>query len=90
MATIRINDNDGEHKSTYSQIYTSSEFCCVSSVHAGVRIGFDREVYSVQESDGTVSLVVRVRSGQLSDDVVVQLHTADRTAQGMYPLTTIS
>ena len=49
----------------------------------GVRLGFEREVYSVVESDGAVRLVVNVISGQLSEDLVVQLTTQDSTAQGM-------
>lgn len=50
----------------------------------GVRIGFDRDEYSVSESDGSVSLVAQVLSGQLSENVVVRLTTRDITAQCMY------
>ena len=48
----------------------------------GVLIGFDRDVYTVSESNGSVTLLVQVLSGQLSEDTVVQLTTTDDTAQG--------
>ena len=63
---------------------------CIISIIAdlysltGVRIGFERDEYSVSESDGSVSLVARVLSGQLSESVVVRLTTRDITAQCIY------
>ena len=55
----------------------------VCSLCAGVRLGFERETYSVNESDETITLYISVLSGQLSDDLIVQLNTVDSTAQGM-------
>ena len=53
----------------------------------GVRIGFDRELYSVNESAGSVRLVTQVLSGQLSENIVVRLITRDNTAQGTVSIT---
>ena len=55
----------------------------VCSLCAGVQLGFERETYSVDESEETITLYISVLSGQLSDDLIVQLNTVDSTAQGM-------
>ena len=58
----------------------------ISLSWTGVRIGFDRAEYSVEESAGTVTLVAQVLSGRLSGSTVVRLITRDDTAQGMKSL----
>ena len=49
-----------------------------------MRIGFDRETYFVDESNELVTLVITLISGELSEDVVVQLDTRDNTALGIH------
>ena len=51
-------------------------------ISAGVQIGFDRTMYTASESDELVILNFGVISGVLSRDVVVQLVTRERTAEG--------
>ena len=57
-------------------------FIAIFSNNTDVQIGFDREFYSVNESNGRVTLGIAVLVGQLSDNVVIQLSTQDNTAQG--------
>ena len=45
-------------------------------------IGFVHANYTVDEEDGTVSLIVEVISGSLSIDVLVTLRTTDGKAIG--------
>lgn len=47
-----------------------------------VEIGFEQELYSVDEDAGTVSLGVAIFSGSLSSNVVVRVQTAQSTAMG--------
>ena len=46
-------------------------------------IGFDPTFYQAGEADGTVDVVVKVLSGDLSEPVIVSFETTDGTAQGM-------
>ena len=50
----------------------------------GIIIGFDPSTYAVNEEAGSVTLVVRVLDGTLSEgqSVPVRVITADGTAQG--------
>ena len=48
-----------------------------------MEIGFEQVRYSVDESGGQVTLVVRVLSGELSGQVPVRVTTAIGTAEGM-------
>ena len=45
-------------------------------------IGFERNLYSVDEATGQIVLGIAVLSGELSGDVIINLETADGTAQG--------
>ena len=47
-------------------------------------IGFDPDTYSVNESDGTVTLRVRLLWGLIGEgrDILVRVATADGSAQG--------
>ncbi len=49
-------------------------------------IGFDPDVYSVNEEDGTVSLTIRVLAGQLARTVSVNFFTQDGTATSTAPI----
>lgn len=48
-----------------------------------MEIGFEQVRYSVAESAGQVTLIVRVLSGELSGEVPVRVTTARATAEGM-------
>ena len=50
----------------------------------GIIIGFDPSTYAVNEEAGSVTLIVRVLDGTLSEgqSVPVRVITADGTAQG--------
>ena len=51
---------------------------------AGLTIGFDETLYSVDETAGEVRLGVSVLSGTLSSDVVVKVITMERSARGRH------
>ena len=51
--------------------------------YAGVQIGFQQTLYSVDESTGLVVLSVRVLSGILTNEVIVELNTNQDTAIGI-------
>ena len=51
--------------------------------YAGVQIGFQQILYSVDESTGLVVLSVRVLSGILTNEVIVELNTNQDTAIGI-------
>ena len=50
----------------------------------GIVIGFDPDSYSVNETDGTVMLTVRVFEGTISEgrSIPVRVTTSDDSAQG--------
>ena len=57
------------------------ELCMVwLCVSPAAVIGFEETEYTVQENGGSVSVVVSLLDGQLSDDVTVVFTTEDGTA----------
>lgn len=48
-----------------------------------VVVGFKRTVYMVEESQGLIRLPVAVKEGQLTQKVVLQVTTEDRTTSGI-------
>ena len=50
----------------------------------GVVIGFDSDSYHVSEDAGTVTLAVRVLSGELQTQVSTQFFTSSYNAVGKY------
>ncbi len=60
---------------------------CSLTFSSELIIGFDSDSYTVSESDGTVSFIVRILSGTIdgrtpSSDVVVEFFTGDGSALG--------
>ena len=45
-------------------------------------IGFLETIYTADEDDGTVELLVGIISGEVTKDIVVRFYTEDRTAVG--------
>ena len=54
--------------------------CTAHFLSTDVQIGFEETDYSVNEEDGSVTLFVRVLSGELSSDVEIGFTTRDGTA----------
>lgn len=50
--------------------------------YTDVTIGFDPDMYSVNEGDGSVTLFVSVLSGELDREVLIVFTTQDGTAIG--------
>ena len=48
-----------------------------------VVVGFNKTVYMVEERQGHVSLPVVVKQGQLTERVLLQVTTEDRTTSGI-------
>jgi hypothetical protein len=52
--------------------------------YAGVVIGLEREDYRVSEGTGAVEVCAIVLRGALDRELVLELSTSDKTAQGKY------
>ena len=52
-------------------------------VYIAAVIGFERTEYTVNEEDGSVTLVVLLREGELESDVEINFATEDGTATSL-------
>lgn len=55
-------------------------------VFVGITVGFDQDSYSVNETDGSVTLVVRIIDGSLGRPATVNFFTTDGTATSVAPI----
>ncbi len=81
---VEIEDDDSKPTLSLPLVLLFHRLMCLVLVFAAITIGFNPTSYQVNETDGTISLIVELLGGRLSPGVEIEISfaTSDGSGEG--------